>query len=175
MLQDILYLITLHINISQLNILPFLVISDEIFMRQTHRMNGGRLCMMSCKPLIKITHVVESRWVYKIKFNSDGFIDRYKARLVAQGYTQTFGIDYKETFASVAKINIVHVQLLVAVNNIWLMCQMDVKNVFLHGNLEEEVYMKLPLGHPQGSDPNSVCRLHKSIYGLKQSPRAWYA
>jgi hypothetical protein len=125
--------------------------------------------------LPKDKHVVGSRWVYKIKFNSNGFIDRYKACLVAQGYTQTFGIDYKETFASIAKMNIVHVLLLIVVNNRWLMCQMDVKNIFLHGNLEEEVYMKLPPGHPQGSDPNSVCRLHKSIYGLKQSPRAWHA
>jgi hypothetical protein len=113
--------------------------------------------------------------VYKIKFNSDGSIDKYKERLVAQGYTQNFGVDYKETFAPVAKINTVRVLLSVAVNNRWLMCQMDLKNAFLHGNLEEEVYMKLPLSHPQGSDPNLVCRLHKSINGLKQSPRAWHA
>jgi len=94
---------------------------------------------------------------------------------VAQGYTQTLGVDYKETFAPIVKINIVRVLLSVAVNNRWLMCQMDVKNAFMHGNLEEEVYMKLPLSHPQGSDPNLVYRLHKSIYGLKQSPRAWHA
>jgi hypothetical protein len=110
--------------------------------------------------------------VYKTKFNSDGSIERYKARLVAQGYTQTSGIDYKETFALIAKMNTIRILLSVAVNNRWLMCQMDVKNAFLHGNLEEEVYMKLPPGHPQSSDPNLVYRLHKSIYGLKQSPRA---
>jgi hypothetical protein len=122
--------------------------------------------------LPKDKHAVGSRWVYKTKFNSDGSIERYKARLMAQGYTQTFGIDYKETFALVAKMNTFRVLLSVAVNNRWLMCQMDVKNAFLHGNLEEEVYMKLPPGHPQSSDPNLVYRLHKSIYGLKQSPRA---
>jgi hypothetical protein len=95
--------------------------------------------------------------VYKTKFNSNGTIDRHKARLVAQGFTQTFGVDYKETFAPGAKMNTVHVLLSVAVNKGWLMCQMDVKNAFLHGNLEEEVYMKLPSGHPQASDPTLVC------------------
>ena len=113
--------------------------------------------------------------VYKIKFNSDGSIDRYKVRLVAQGYTQTFGVDYKETFAPIAKMNTIHVLLSMVMNNRWLICQMDVKNAFLHGNLKEEVYMKLPPSHPQGSDPNLVCRLHKSIYGLKQSPQTWHA
>jgi hypothetical protein len=72
-------------------------------------------------------------------------------------------------------MNTVRVLISVVVNNRWLMCQMDVKNAFLHGNHEEEVCMKLPPDHPQGSDPNLVCRLHKSIYRLKQSPRAWHA
>ncbi|KAK9911087.1 hypothetical protein M0R45_035010 [Rubus argutus] len=118
---------------------------------------------------------VGSRWIYKTKFHSDGTVERHKARLVARGFTQTYGVDYKETFAPVARMSTVRVLLSVAMNHAWPLYQMDVKNAFLHGDLEEEVYMKLPPGHPQSQDPNMVCKLHKAIYGLKQSPRAWYA
>ena len=120
-------------------------------------------------------NAVGSRWIYKTKFNSNGSIERHKARLVAQGFTQTYGIDYKETFAPVAKMNTVRVLLSVAVNNAWPLFQMDVKNEFLHGDLQEEVYMKLPTGHPREKESNKVCRLHKAIYGLKQSLRALYS
>jgi Reverse transcriptase (RNA-dependent DNA polymerase) len=119
--------------------------------------------------------LVGSRWIYKIKYNSDGTIERYKTRLVAKGYIQTYGINCKETFASVAKMNTVKVLLLIAINLDWDLYQMNVKNIFLQGVLQEEVYMNLPPDHPHEKDKTLACKLNKSIYGLKQSPRAWYA
>ena len=112
--------------------------------------------------------------MYKTKYNSDGTIERYKARLVAKRFTQTYGVDYNETFAPVAKMNTVRILFSIAVNNGWDLYQMDVKNAFLQGTLEEEVYMTLPPGHKLETNSNLACRLNKSIYGLKQSPRAWY-
>jgi hypothetical protein len=83
----------------------------------------------------KNKRAVGSCWVYKIKFKTDGSIERHKARLVTQGFTQTYGIDYKETFALVAKINTICTLLSVAINHGWFSSQMDVKNAFLHGDL----------------------------------------
>jgi Reverse transcriptase (RNA-dependent DNA polymerase) len=117
---------------------------------------------------------VGCKWVYKIKYNSDVTIERHKARLVAKCFTQTYGLDYQETFAPIAKMSTVRILLSIAVNLGWSLCQMDVKNTFLQGTLEEEVYMSLPPSYKNDTDDNLVCKLHKSIYGLKKSPRAWY-
>ena len=117
---------------------------------------------------------VGCKWVFTVKCRADGSVERYKASLVAKGFTQTHGIDYQETFAPVAKVNSIHVLLSLAVNSNWPLHQLDIKNAFLNGDLEEEVFMELPPGFGGNFDKKKVCRLKKSLYGLKQSPRAWF-
>ncbi|KAG7533199.1 Ribonuclease H-like superfamily [Arabidopsis thaliana x Arabidopsis arenosa] len=124
--------------------------------------------------LPKGKRAVTSKWVFTIKYKSNGDIERYKARLVARGFTQTYGVDYLDTFAPVAKLHTVRVVLSLATNLEWELWQMDVKNAFLQGELEEEVYMKPPPGLEDHNAPGKVFKLKKAIYGLKQSPRAWY-
>jgi len=114
--------------------------------------------------------VVGCQWVYTLKYR---LVDRYKARLVAKGYTQTYGVDYFETFSPVARLNSIRILFSVAVNMEWPLFQLDVKNVFLYGDLKEQVYMEQPPRYiAQGE--NTICRLRKAIYGLKQIPRAWF-
>ena len=112
------------------------------------------------------------KWVFTIKCKVDGSIERYKIRLVAKRFTPTYSIDYQKTFTPVAKINSIQIVLSLTVNSNWPLYQLDVKNTFLNEDLEEEVFMDLPPNFEKDFGTNKVCRLKKSLYGLKQSPRA---
>lgn len=116
-------------------------------------------------------NIVDSKWVFSIKIDAFGN-PKYKARLVARGFSQQYLIDYKEVFAPVVRINTFRLMIAFANQHNLLIHQMDVKTAFLHGKLEEEIYMRIPEGIVQSK--NKVCKLNKAIYGLKQSARCWF-
>jgi histone deacetylase 1/2 len=134
-----------------------------------HRNNTWDLVSRSSAP-----NLVGCKWVFRIKRNPDGSIDRYKARLVAKGFHQRPGCDYTETFSPVVKPVTIRVILTLAVRQGWSVRQLDVNNAFLQGTLKEEVFMVQPPGFINKHFPDHVCRLKKALYGLKQAPRAWY-
>lgn len=125
-------------------------------------------------PYDNVKILVGSKWIYKTKYNSDGSIERKKVRLVAQGNRQQEGVDFDETFSPVVKHTTIRLVLSLAVSYGWTIRQLNVKNSCLHGYLTEEVYVKQPTDFVDPQFLRHVCRLQKVIYGLKQTPRAWF-
>jgi hypothetical protein len=119
-------------------------------------------------------NVVSGKWIFKHKYHSDGTLARHKARWVVRGFSQQYGIDYDETFSPVVKPATIRTVLSIAASRHWPIHQLDVKNTFLHGHLNDTVYCQRPPGFVDPSAPDSVCLLQNSLYGLKQAPRAWY-
>ena len=118
------------------------------------------------------SRTVGNKWIFKKKTDMDGNMQTYKARLVAKGFTQTQGIDYDETFSPVAMLKSIRILLAIAAYYDYEIWQMDVKMAFLNGQLVEDVYMVQPEGFVDPKNPDKVCKLNKSIYGLKQASRS---
>ncbi|GJX67500.1 zinc finger, CCHC-type containing protein [Tanacetum coccineum] len=120
-----------------------------------------------CRPL-------SYKWIFKRKMKVDGTVEKFKARLVIQGFKQKSGIDYFDTYAPVARISTIRLLIALASIHSLIIHQMDVKTAFLNGELEEEVYMNQPLGFILPGNENKVCKLVKSPYGFKQAPKQWH-
>eukprot|EP00253_Pinus_taeda_P003549 PITA_03549 len=124
------------------------------------------------RPLDK--NVIGTKWIFKNKLNENGEVIRNKARLVCKGCAQQEGIDFEETFVPVSRLEAIRMLLSLSSFQKFKVYQMNVKFAFLHGELEEEVYIEQPKGFILGNDTKLVCKLKKALYGLKQAPRAWY-
>ena len=116
---------------------------------------------------------IGSKWVFRVKHNADGSVERCKARLVAQGCSQKHGVDYDETFSPVVRFESLRTVIGLSVKQGLKLHQIDVTTAFLNGDLDEEVYMRQPEGFIVKGQEHLVCKLNKSLYGLKQSPRCW--
>lgn len=115
---------------------------------------------------------IGSKWVFRVKYKQDGSLDRYKARLVAKGFNQMLGLDYTDSFSPVAKLVTVRVLLTLVASSNWFLHQLDINNAYLHGYIEEDIYMEPPAGYSKAL-PDQVCKLSRSLYGLKQAGRQW--
>jgi hypothetical protein len=129
--------------------------------------------LASCSSTAR-ANVITGKWVFKHKFRADGSLARHKARWVVRGFSQRYGIDYDETFSPVVKPATIRAVLSIVVSRSWPIHQLDVKNAFLHGHLNETVYCQQQPGIVDPAAHDHVCLQQKSLYGLKQAPRAWH-
>lgn len=118
-------------------------------------------------------NIIKSKWVFKVKPAYDGVKERYKARLVANGFTQVFGVDYRETFAPILKYDSLRAVLAIIAYHDLEIILLDAKTAFLNGKLNEEFFMEQPEGFAVTGKEDWVCLLKQCIYGLKQAPRIW--
>jgi hypothetical protein len=135
---------------------------------EAHRLNGTW-------EIVKLPpgkRAIGSRWFVKVKHHADGSLDRYKSRLVAKGYSQCPGFDFKETFAPTVRYSTIRIVLALAALEDLELRSVDISHAYLNGTLEEEIYMQQPEGFEVGG-PDHVCKLRKSLYGLKQAGRVW--
>jgi hypothetical protein len=141
---------------------------------KAHQENGT-WSLVERNPGVK---TIDSKWIFKLMRNPEGDVYRYKAQLCTRGFLQLRGVDYNETFAPVVRYDSIRVLLaLVAAEHLEL-AQFDIQTAFLHGQLEEEIYMEVPEGlsdekQSKSARKSAVCKLNKSLYGLKQAPRCW--
>ncbi|KAL6193395.1 hypothetical protein ACLB2K_034479 [Fragaria x ananassa] len=143
---------------------------QEAMIEEVEALQSQGTWVLVPKPVDK--NIVGCKWVYKLKKNADGTISRCKARLVAQGFSQTEGLDYTETFSPIVRHSTVRIILALTASSGWKLRQFDVKNTFLHGDLQEDIFMRQPQGFESLEHPDFVCKLRKFLYGLKQAPRA---
>ncbi|GJY22789.1 retrovirus-related pol polyprotein from transposon TNT 1-94 [Tanacetum coccineum] len=139
---------------------------------ELHQFNRLKVWELVDKPFGKM--VIKLKWLWKNKKDEDQTVIRNKARLVAKGYAQEKGIDFEESFAPVARLEVVRIFVAYAAHKFFPIYQMDVKTAFLNGPLKEEVYVAQPEGFVDPDHPEQVYLLRKALYGLKQAPRAWY-
>lgn len=118
--------------------------------------------------------IVGLKWIYKTKYKPNGEVQRHKAHLVAKGYIQEYGIDFEEVFSHVARMDTVRMLLALAAQKGWKVFHLDVKSVFLNGEIKEDVYVQQPRGFEVPGSEYKVYKLKKALYGLKHAPRAWY-
>ena len=147
---------------------------EEAMQAEVESLENNNTWTLVDKP--KDKNVLPGKWVYKVKYGADGHVDKYKARYVAKGFAQVEGLDFFETYAPTCKPETFRSLLAVAAQKDFHLGQMDVKSAYLHSPIEEEIYLEQPEGFAKRGENEQtlVCKLNKSIYGLKQAAKNWY-